>query len=219
MTKNTKTEDKLLGIDTAITRRDFLGSTLVGAGSALLAAHSPGLLAGGGAPPTPQLGKNWTGPGGIGDYSSSNGNTADVVNAAHAMRDGRFAEKISRAMDTGETYDLVVVGGGFSGLSAAYTYHKHSGDNKTCLILDNHAIFGGEAKQNEFDVDGHRLYGPQGSNGNLWPVSVTKQMGYYHDYWQELGLPDEFTWQELSGTNKDLRVAKAAGFGVQQSVC
>ena len=142
MTKNTKTEDKLLGIDTAITRRDFLGSTLVGAGSALLAAHSPGLLAGGGAPPTPQLGKNWTGPGGIGDYASSNGNSADVVNAAHAMRDGGFAEKIARAMDTGETYDLVVVGGGFSGLSAAYTYHKHSGDNNTCLILDNHAIFG-----------------------------------------------------------------------------
>ena len=217
MTKNTKTEDKLLGIDTAITRRDFLGSTLVGAGSALLAAHSPALLAGGGAPPTPQLGKNWTGPGGIGDYASSNGNTADVVNAAHAMRDGRFAEKIARAMDTGETYDLVVVGGGFSGLSAAYTYHKHSGDNKTCLILDNHAIFGGEAKQNEFDVDGYRLYGPQGSNGNLWPVSVTKQMGYYHDYWQELGLPDEFTWQELSGTEKDLRVAKDVYFPMLQT--
>ena len=217
MTNKNLSEELKLGMDTHITRRDFIGSTLVGAGSALLATHSSGLPAAGPLRPTVQYGPDWTGPGGIGDYADSNGNTAEVVNAAHAMSNGQFVNAHSNAINTDEVYDLVVVGGGFTGLSAAYTYRKHTNGNKNCLILDNHLIFGGEAKQNEFDVDGFRLYGPQGSNGNLWPVSVTRQMGFYHDYWNELGLPDEFTWQELSGSEKELRVAKDIYFPMLQT--
>ena len=201
-------EAKSLGIERQITRRDFLGSSLVGAGTALMASNSPGLLAAAPTPATVQYGPDWTGPGGLGDYAESNGNTAEVVNAAHAMRDARYRNVLAEAKNTGEHFDLVVVGGGFAGLSAAYTFNKHTGGKKRCLILDDHPIFGGEAKQNEFEVDGYRLYGPQGSNGNLWPVSLTKRMGVYHDYWSELGLPEEFHWQELSGTKADLRVAK-----------
>ena len=182
-----------------------------------MATRSPGLSAADRPQFSALLGSEWTGPGGIGDYSDSNGNTAEVVNAAHAIRTGQFIDAVAEAKDTGETFDLVVVGGGFSGLSAAYTFKKHTGDNKNCLILDNHPIFGGEAKQNEFEVDGYHLYGPQGSNGNLWPVSVTRQMGFYHEYWSELGLPDEFVWQELSGSDKDLRIAKDIYFPMLQT--
>ena len=41
--------------------------------------------------PLTGLGPDWTGPGGIGDYARSNGNTHEVVNAAHAMRNGDYA--------------------------------------------------------------------------------------------------------------------------------
>ena len=66
-------------------------------------------------------------------------------------------------IDTGEIFDCVVVGGGISGLAAALIFQRHAGSGKTCLVLDNHPIFGGEAKRNEFFVDGHRLIAHQGS--------------------------------------------------------
>ncbi|MEO7964167.1 MAG: NAD(P)-binding protein, partial [Gemmatimonadaceae bacterium] len=97
----------------------------------------------------------WTGYGGVGDYSQSNGNTYDVMSAAHAMRDGAFDKSAANAIDTGESYDLVAVGGGLSGLAAAVFFQKRKGGK--CLVLDNHAIFGGEAKRNEFLVDGQTL--------------------------------------------------------------
>jgi phytoene dehydrogenase-like protein len=71
-------------------------------------------------------------------------------------------------IDTGEIYDCVIVGGGISGLAAALIFQRKAGEGKTCLVLDNHPIFGGEAKRNEFLVDGHRLIGHQGS-ALFWP--------------------------------------------------
>src|SRR6201999_172261 len=57
---------------------------------------------------------------------------------------------------TGETYDLVVVGGGISGLAAAYFYRNAAGSKARILILDNHDDFGGHAKRNEFKA-GNRM--------------------------------------------------------------
>src|ERR1700722_7642352 len=52
------------------------------------------------------------------------------------------------------SYDLIVVGGGISGLAAAYFYRRamspNGGANARILILDNHDDFGGHAKRNEF---------------------------------------------------------------------
>ena len=70
---------------------------------------------------------------------------------AHQMRDGR---QWLDATATGETYDLVVVGGGLSGLAAAYFYRQETGPEARILILDNHDDFGGHAKRNEFHYDG-----------------------------------------------------------------
>lgn len=65
--------------------------------------------------------------------------------------------------DLQEEYDLVVVGGGLSGLSAAYFYQQEHGTDKKVLILDNHDDFGGHAKRNEHTIDGHLLLGEGGS--------------------------------------------------------
>ena len=70
--------------------------------------------------------------------------------AAHALRDGTFWDTAGKPVETGETYDLVVVGGGISGLSAAHFYRKIAGPGARILILDNHDDFGGHAKRNEF---------------------------------------------------------------------
>ncbi len=95
----------------------------------------------------------------IGDYARSNGNVASVVNAAHGVRDGIYEKNIASATPVDEPYDLVIIGGGFSGIIAAYEFHKAQ-PNRRCLILDNHPVFGGEAKQNQMNVDGVVLTGP-----------------------------------------------------------
>src|ERR1700678_3679100 len=160
------TGDQGLGMEAGITRRDFLNGTLLGSGALLLNAASPvGLLA---ATAATDSADEWTGYGGVGDYANSNGNTAAVLEAGHQIRDGLFEDTPANVMDTGETYDCVIVGGGISGLAAALIFQRKAGEGKTCLVLDNHPIFGGEAKRNEFLVDGQRLIGHQGS-ALFWP--------------------------------------------------
>ena len=72
--------------------------------------------------------------------------------AAHSLRDGTFWDTAGKPEDTGETYDLIVVGGGISGLAAAHFYRKTAGEKARILILDNHDDFGGHAKRNEFRI-------------------------------------------------------------------
>ncbi len=61
-----------------------------------------------------------------------------------------------------EQYDLVVVGGGISGLSAAWFYRqKHP--KARVLIIENHDDFGGHAKRNEFQAGGRMILGYGGS--------------------------------------------------------
>jgi spermidine dehydrogenase len=151
MSAESKVGDSL-GMDAAITRRDFIGSTLVATGAALMSPHAAAKDA---------VTDEFTGYGGLGDYATSNGNTLEVVTAGHQMRDG-VLDRLD-AVDTGETYDCVVVGGGISGLAAAVTFLQAAGPSKKVLVLENHPIFGGEAKRNEFEVDGKRLIAHQGS--------------------------------------------------------
>jgi spermidine dehydrogenase len=73
--------------------------------------------------------------------------------AAHSLRDGTFWDSAGKPEDTGETYDLIIVGGGISGLSAAHFYRKANGSKARILILENHDDFGGHAKRNEFRVN------------------------------------------------------------------
>jgi spermidine dehydrogenase len=167
-----KPHDDRLGMNEPISRRDFVNGALVAGAGLLLSGHAP-------FERSPEA-DAFDGYGGVGDYRLSNGNTYDVLTAAHAMRDGAFEK--SPATDTGETYDLVCVGGGLSGLAAAVFFRKYKGGR--CLVLDNHPIFGGEAKRNEFLVDGRRLIAHQGSAIFLVP----KKGGYTERFYEMIGM-------------------------------
>jgi spermidine dehydrogenase len=75
------------------------------------------------------------------------------------MRDG---ETWDDPQETGEEYDLIVVGGGLSGLGAAYYFRKAMPEARV-LILENHDDFGGHAQRNEAMVDGRQVIGYGGT--------------------------------------------------------
>jgi spermidine dehydrogenase len=146
--------DRDLGEDRPIPRRDFLQGALVAAATTLagplLNAYAAELPAGA----APQDASGYYPPILNGLRGSHPGSFED----AHALRDGHQA---GGATDTGESYDLVVVGGGISGLSAAHFFRARTSSASRILILDNHDDFGGHAKRNEFQLGGrmHLLNG------------------------------------------------------------
>ena len=198
-----------------ITRRDFVGGTLLGAGASLLGMPSPAAARGAAAAPPALtgmtgLGPDWTGPGGVGDYARSNGNTHEVVNAAHGgIRNGQFDQLLRAAVDTGEHPDVVVIGCGISGLSAGWALRKNN-SSAQLLMLDQHPIFGGEAKQNEFDVDGYHLTAPQGATGIVVPFDQAKRAGFWTHFADDLGFPAEFVYQRPQGMSRDILVPQDA---------
>ncbi len=199
--------DERLGLNDGITRRDFLGGALIASGDALV----------GGAAPQAWLGPTWDGQGGVGEYRHSNGNTTEVMAAAHALRDGAYRELPAGAVETGEVHDLVVVGGGLSGLAAALAFGAKGG--RSCLVIDNHRLFGGEAKQNEFLVDGQRLVAHQGS-AVFW---APRPGGLTNRYYERMGVDrrafDYQTWGSrapevpLSQAPYDMVGAQGATYG------
>ncbi|MGA7217869.1 MAG: NAD(P)-binding protein [Candidatus Sulfotelmatobacter sp.] len=146
--------DRELGMHRRITRRDFLNGVAVTAGAATMPWHLFAESAGG-----PQDAPGYYPPALTGLRGSHPGS----FETAHSLRDGVFWESAGKPQDTGETYDLVVVGGGISGLSAAHFYRKAAGASVRILILENHDDFGGHAKRNEFKVGNRTLLGYGGT--------------------------------------------------------
>lgn len=149
--------------------------------------------------------EEWTGYGGLGDYAASNGNTYPVVMAGHQIRDHAFDPKL-QVTDLGEVYDCVVVGGGISGLSAALFFARKTGGKKTCLVLENHPVVGGEAKRNEFEVDGQRLIAHQGSAACFPPLAGSFLASFY----DSVGIRwPNFKYQQWSGSQPALKLETA----------
>ena len=142
-------DDRELGMHRKITRRDFMNGVAITAGATLMPWH---LL--GESQPDPQKSPTYYPP----SLTGMRGSHPGSFEVAHSLRDGTFWENASQPEDTGETYDLIIVGGGISGLAAAHFYRKAVGNQARILILDNHDDFGGHAKRNEFRVnDAFRL--------------------------------------------------------------
>jgi spermidine dehydrogenase len=104
---------------------------------------------------------------------------------AHQVRDGTFWQKAGSLSNTGEVYDLVVVGAGISGLAAAYYFRQKAGQNARILILDNHDDFGGHAQRNEFNVGGRLLISAAGTGGIESPFPYSREARGLMD---ELGI-------------------------------
>ena len=146
-------QDKELGMHRPIGRRDFLNGVAIALGSSLAGGFLPDLeCVAAGAEQFAQDKPGYYPPVLTGMRGSHDGS----FEVAHAARDGNFRSNAGSLINTGETYDLVIVGGGISGLAAAY-FHRKQDPSARILILDNHDDFGGHAKRNEFRVGGRML--------------------------------------------------------------
>jgi len=152
---NDKDKDKELGMDRRITRRDFLDGVALTAGASLLPPH---LLAALQNDLDPEKSPDYYPPA----LTGLRGSHVGAFEVAHSVRDGDFWEKAGKPTETGEKLDLIIVGGGISGLSAAHFFRK-SNPGARILILDNHDDFGGHAKRNEFTIGDRKLLGYGGT--------------------------------------------------------
>lgn len=164
----TKNADRELGMDRKISRRDFLNGVAIGAGG-MVASH----------PLVEALTSTDAGPENAPDYyppalTGMRGNHDGTYTFAHRLRDGETWNSEGDPVRIGETYDLVVVGGGISGLAAAYFYRKSAGDKARILILDNHDDFGGHAKRNEFRSGNRTLLSYGGTQSIESPGNYSK---------------------------------------------
>ena len=159
-----KSYDLELGMNRPIARRDFLNGFALTVGASLVAptqiwAEAFGL-------PSSPLDSNRE----PADYPPAKtglrGSHDGSWEVAHALRDGK---KWGSATPDAESYDLVIIGAGISGLAAAYFYRQQAGPKARILILDNHDDFGGHAKRNEFQVGGRRLIGYGGTQSIAGP--------------------------------------------------
>jgi len=160
--------DRELGMGRTISRRDFLNGAAVGIGGLLASQSTLAAL----APAefelqTPQADAPFA-PEQAADYyppalAGMRGNHDGTFTYAHRLRDGEPWDADGGPQSTGETYDLVVVGGGISGLAAAYFFRKNAGEKARVLVIDNHDDFGGHAKRNEFHSGGRLLLGYGGT--------------------------------------------------------
>ncbi len=149
-----------------ITRRDFLNGVAVTAGAAMMPWH---LFAEGDN--DREKSPDYYPPALTGLRGSHPGS----FDSAHALRDGTFWDAAGTPQDTGENFDLIIVGGGISGLSAAHFYRKSAGANARILILDNHDDFGGHAKRNEFRVGNAFRLGFGGTYSIESPAPYSKE--------------------------------------------
>jgi spermidine dehydrogenase len=139
--------DRELGMGRDIPRRDFLNGAAMTIGAALL---PPGLRSNETKSDEPQNHAGYNPPVSTGLRGSHTGS----FEIAHSLRDGTFWKNAAGTEQLAEKYDLIIVGGGISGLAAAHFYRERAGGSAKILILENHDDFGGHAKRNEFHLGG-----------------------------------------------------------------
>jgi spermidine dehydrogenase len=145
VTGRMKESDRKLGMGRAITRRDFIHDLAVSS----MGFSLPGIALAGTSPPVSGISGNY--PPTLTGLRGSHPGSFEV---AHALaREGNRWDQAADADD--KPWDLVVVGGGISGLAAAWFYRKLHGQDARILVIENHDDFGGHAKRNEYHQGGH----------------------------------------------------------------
>jgi spermidine dehydrogenase len=213
-----KSKDKWLGMDRDITRRDFLNGAGVAVGGSLL-----------GMPLTAAFGQTASAQSQAGYYPPTRqgmrGSHPGSFELAHEMRDGRRWDRPGDSIDTGEEYDLVVVGAGISGLSAAWFFRQQAGPDARILIIDNHDDFGGHAKRNEYhykdrmliDLGGtayieNPLHYPQNAKALIRDLGIDVSQSravYDHELYPALGLRGGVFFEKETFGSDRLVVGKA----------
>lgn len=152
---------------TRISRRDFVNGMAMTAASL---SFSPFEAVARGFLPASTLSSDYYPP----SLTGMRGSHPGSFEVAHSVAWG--GKRIDRPeQQTDQTYDLVIVGAGISGLSAAWFYRNRTGPQAKILLLDNHDDFGGHAKRNEFNVNGHKLIGYGGSQNIVEPSKYSKE--------------------------------------------
>jgi spermidine dehydrogenase len=187
-----KRSDRDLGLDRPITRRDFVHDLSL-AGLAL-ALPLPGIARADGS--TPYYPPTLTG---------LRGSHAGAFEVAHAL--AREGKRFDGPQAIDERYDLVVVGGGISGLAAAYYYRKLHGPQSRILVLDNHDDFGGHAKRNEFHQGGSMRLAWGGTVNMEYPKFSDVAMGLVRELGIDIPrLREDYTFNWM-GEGGDLQPA------------
>jgi spermidine dehydrogenase len=193
--------DRELGMHRDITRRDFLNGIAIGLTGALASSASAMGQAAARAV-DPEQAPGYYPPA----LTGMRGSHAGSFEAVHALRDGRAWS--GEATDTREHYDLVIVGGGLSGLSAAQFFREAVGRTASILILDNHDDFGGHAKRNEFQYDGRMLMLNGGTLNIEAPkhysdvsMNLLRRIGIDIDRFERTTTKDRGIYQEMGLRN------------------
>jgi spermidine dehydrogenase len=142
--------NEVSSMEKGITRRDFLNGVAIAVGGAASGGLLPGFIAA-------AVAQEAAAQDAAGYYPPAltglRGSHPGSFETAHAFSDPDFWSRAGTIAQTGEDYDLVVVGGGISGLAAAHFYRARRPDARI-LIVDNHDDIGGHAKRNEFALAG-----------------------------------------------------------------
>ena len=162
--------DRKIGMGSSITRRDFLNGFGIAVGGSVLLPDTKwferfGLPQ---SPLSPDKSSAYYPPA----LTGMRGTTDAVMEVGHALRDGNTWNAPS---PDAESYDLIVVGGGISGLSAAYFFRQVAGPKAKILILENHDDFGGHARRNEFQTSQRMILGYGGTQSIAGPKIYSKQ--------------------------------------------
>lgn len=219
-----KKQDRELGMDRDITRRDFLSGVNIAVTGSLLSTPLTQALAAlqdSASDVAAQMMPGYYPP----TRDGLRGSHPGSFEVAHSLRDGARWNNPDDSEDTGEEYDMVVVGGGISGLAAAYFFQKEAGPDARILIVETHDDFGGHAKRNEFHYNGRMLVDLGGTEYIEAPWSypaaaaaMLRDLGidvdlaqqvFDHDLYHSLGLRGGIFFDKTS-FGADLLVAGAA---------
>src|ERR1700690_3624301 len=204
---------RTLGMNRDISRRDFVNGVAMVAGTLALPMPALASEAEGASDSSPS------------DYPPARlglrGSHPGSFEVAHAMRQG--GSDTSGAQRTGETYDLIVVGAGLSGLAAAHFFLKDAGRQARVLVLDNHDDFGGHAKRNELTYQGKLLAINGGTleieshtRYNQWAVRLLRDIGADLDRYVKANAANEHLYASFG--LRDAHYFDRETFGVDRLI-